>query len=225
MKNHFLLLLTCLLTSFSSQAQQLFFEVSSGYNLTAYDLLKYNEAEGFVPIRARLAGGLEHVQVGIEYEENITHPTFQFTDPVSNSLTADEFVNSYYGAFIRANISSLPAYRFGLVLSGGMGRYNTTFNNYDLPDEKPLAAPIVYEPMLGFNGRVGISAPIYTFLHWEIGYQFNYVKREAMPLLGLEEYDALFHSFQIGLSMNLVFGNVAKKCRRVISSGGGKRGW
>lgn len=220
------LLLVVFVAYFSSlNAQQLFLEVSSGYNLTAYDQLRYNEAEGFVPIRARIAGGHEYVQLGVELERNITHPTFQFSDITSGDLFNEEFVTSYYGAFIRGNISSLPAYRFGLVLSAGAGRYSTSLNTYSLPDEKPIDDPVEYEPMFGFNGRVGISAPIYTLLHWEIGYQFNYVKRDAMPSFNLEEYNAVFHSFQIGLSLNLVFGNVAKKCRRVISTGGGRRGY
>jgi len=71
---------------------------------------------------------------------------------------------------------------------------------------------------LGFNAGLGISAPIYTILHWEIGYQFNFVDRDEQMTRAIPDYKAYYHSFQMGLSLNLVFGNVAKKCRRVITS-------
>ncbi len=218
-------LLLTLISAFALNinAQQLFFEVFSGYNLTAYDAKDYNEQQGYVPIGARLAGGLEHVQLGVEYRQNITDAEFLILDETTgDEIRKDIFNESYYGGFIRANISSLPAYRFGLILKAGAGYYNTKREAFSLPtDAIDRLLSHEYDKTLGFNGGIGISAPIYTFLHWEIGYQFNYVQRDAVETLDfqIEKHNGFYHSFQMGLSMNLVFGNTAKRCRRVISSG------
>ncbi len=206
-----------LFLSFLVSAQQLMFEVFSGVNSTAYDLPEYNEAQWYVPIGIRLAGGHEHVQLGAEYRQNITHPAFELND------YKDEFEETYKGLFLRGNFSSLPAYRFGLVLKAGMGYYETTNNYYILPSEI-LDLKTDIERQLGYNLSIGVSSPIYTILHWEIGYQFNYVNRPETSLIP-NAYNASYHSFQMGLSLNLVFGNTAKKCRRVISSNRSKKGW
>ena len=133
------------------------------------------------------------------------------------ATTREEFEETYYGGFLRVNTSSLPAYRFGLIIKAGAGYYNTKRMLYALPSEVlENGSTIDYGKKLGFNAGLGISAPIYTLLHWEIGYQFNAVQRDEMTL---PEHKGYYHSFQMGLSLNLVFGNVAKRCRRVIHSG------
>jgi len=219
-----LLTFTLLLCTYLSlEAQQLFAEVYSGYSRTAYELESFNTPAGFVPIGIRLAGGLEHVQLGVEYNQNITNPAFISVDDLTSRETRTEFVKSYYGGLLRINASSLPAYRFGVVFKLGAGKYNLARELFDNPGETQLADPIEYDPIWGFKGGVGISSPIYTLLHWEIGYQFNFVKWDEFN--AIPAYNGYYHSFEAGLSFNMVFGNVAKKCRRVISSGGGKRGW
>ena len=75
MKKLFSLFVCCAL-GFGLSAQQLFFELSSGYNITAYEGSDYSDGVGFVPIRARLAGGFEHVQLGVEYNRDLTQPEF-----------------------------------------------------------------------------------------------------------------------------------------------------
>ncbi|MEL6866015.1 MAG: hypothetical protein AAFP19_16430 [Bacteroidota bacterium] len=209
----------------SLSAQQLFFETYSGYNLTSYDLEEFEDSEGYVPIGFRLAGGFERVQFGLEYNRNITDASFTSSDPSTGTdLFRTQFVNSYYGGLVRVNFSSLPAYRFGLVLKGGAGRYDTQVETYELPNES-LRDPVVeYEPELGFNFGIGISSPIYTLLHWEIGYMYNLVKY-AETTTGAPSYQGNFHSIQIGLSLNLVFGNTAKRCRQVYKNDRSSRGW
>jgi len=192
------------------------FEVYSGINATAYDLSQYDEPQWYVPIGIRIAGGHEHVQLGAEFRKNITHPAF------ATELVKEEFDETYKGLFLRGNFSSLPAYRFGLVLKAGAGYYETTQNLYTLPGES-LNQSLDYEKVLGYNAGIGISSPIYTLLHWEIGYQFNYIDYSTVDTNPV--YKGSYHSFQMGLSLNLVFGNTAKKCRRVISSNRSKRGW
>lgn len=204
------------LTFSFSYTQQLMLEVYSGGNVTAYDAKQYDESQWNVPIGIRLAAGHEHVQLGVEYRKNITHPVFDF------DLYKDEFEETYKGLFLRGNFSSLPAYRFGLVLKAGAGYYEATRNIYVAPNEI-LESSFDFDRSLGYNAGIGVSSPIYTLLHWEIGYQFNYVDR---PEQGINAgYKASYHSFQMGLSLNLVFGNTAKKCKRVISSNRSKRGW
>ncbi len=194
-------------------AQQLFFEAFSGYNMTAYETLGDGN-EGYVPLGFRLAGGLEHVQIGGEYRRNITNPRFQ----VGDSPFRTEFEETYYGALLRGNVSTLPAYRFGLIIKAGAGYYQGKQLEYE--DNLLLTeSTIEYDKTFGWNAGLGISAPIAGIVHWEIGYQFNSVNRELPGLA--EKQDMSYHSFQMGLSVNLVFGNTAKRCRRVISS---KRG-
>lgn len=198
-------------------AQQLFFEVYSGINATAYAPTQYEQTQWYPPIGVRVAGGHEHVQVGLEYRKNIGHPAFDL------GAVKTEFEESYQGLFLRGNFSSLPAYRFGLVLKAGAGYYEARQNNYSIPGEA-LSQKFDLERQLGYNAGIGISAPIYTLLHWEIGYQFNFVERPE-ALAPDSNFQASYHSFQMGLSLNLVFGNTAKKCRRVIGGNRSKRGW
>lgn len=224
-----LLLLSIVLWSMNLglQAQQLFFEVSSGYNITAYEGVDYAESAGYVPIRVRLAGGFEHVQLGVEFDTDITRPEFDFFDETTNELAGrQDFENKYYGLFVRGNLSSLPAYRFGVILSAGAGLYNSDPKYISLPDGEEVV-DLGLEPTLGYNFRVGISSPIYTLLHWELGYQFNYMnyEKDADGILLMQEFQPYYHSIQAGLSLNLVFGNVEKKCRRVMSSNRSKKGW
>lgn len=211
MKKAFIFSVTFIFFSLHSvYSQQLMFEVFSGVNATAYDLPEYEETQWYVPIGLRLAGGHEHVQLGVEYRQNITHPAFEY------DTHREEFDETYQGIFLRGNISSLPAYRFGLILRAGAGYYETSQNYYLLPNEA-LENEINYDRQLGYNFSIGVSSPIYTILHWEIGYQFNYVDRPENGVFN-KTYNAAYHSFQLGLSVNLVFGNTAKKCHRVIST-------
>lgn len=221
MKKLFLLsILTVLVHSLI--AQQLYVDAFSGYNITAYqDAPEYSEGVGFVPIGGRIGGGLEHVQLGIEYQQQISSPVFNFFDDTGAGTFNEEFTTRYYGGFIRGNLSSLPAYRFGVILLAGLGQYETEAVRTNLTTN--VVETIEYEPTLGYNFKIGISSPIYTILHWEFGYQINIVDRpENLPLAS---HNAIHHSFQAGLSLNFVFGNVAKKCRRVIDTGSRGRGW
>lgn len=227
-----LLLLSALtVLSYSIFAQQLYVDAFSGYNVTAYqDAAIYSEGTSFIPLGGRIGGGLEHVQLGVEYQQQIKNPIFSFPidpqNPSTDPLFEDEFVSRYYGAFLRGNLSSLPAYRFGVTLLAGVGKYETEMTRTDLMNG--ATSKFEYEPTTGYNFRIGISSPIYTILHWEFGYQINIVDRPELISTGaptLAAYQAIHHSFQAGLSLNFVFGNVAKKCRRVIDTGSRGRGW
>lgn len=194
--------------------QQLFFEAYSGYNLTAYDGMTYNESQGYIPIGFKIAGGHEHVQIGIDYRQHITNPTFEL-EALGTDLATFDFEETYYGAFLRGNLSTLPAYRFGLIGSVGAGYYTPTLNSYAGEGTDNLLSSTEYDRKLGYNFYLGISAPIYAQLHWEIGYQLNLVDHVAD---GVMVNTGNYHSIHVGLSGNLVFGNTEKRCRRVITS-------
>jgi hypothetical protein len=195
-------------------AQQLFFETYSGYGFTAFDLPEIKQGN-FVPLGFRLAGGFEHVQFGGEYNTWVGSAELESTFD-GQDFRAD-YKQSYYGGLARVNISSLPAYRVGLVLRFGAGVYNMEREVVSLPDEAIVSPKIDFDSQFGFTGGIGVSAPIYTLLHWELGYNFNYVKWDEQSGVP-EAYNGFSHVINIGLSLNLVFGNTAKECRRVITT-------
>ncbi|MEO1628514.1 MAG: hypothetical protein AAFV25_25430 [Bacteroidota bacterium] len=210
MKKLSVIAIACLF-AFPVLGQQLFFEAFSGYNLTNYNLEGFDDQEGYIPLGFRLAGGFEHIQFGAEYHRDITNATFDQGD------FKTEFTNEYYGGLVRANFSSLPAYRFGLVLKAGAGLYNTSRQRLSVPASDPIGEAVEYDPQFGFNAGIGFSSPIHTIVHWEMGYMFHYVKFDPLQA-GAPGYDGFYHSFQAGFSINLVFGNVAKACRSVIKT-------
>lgn len=195
-------------------AQQLFFEAHSGYGFTAFDLEEV-EQDNFVPLGFRLAGGFEHVQFGGEYHTWLKSAELK-TD-IQNQEFRTDFKQSYYGGLARVNISSLPAYRIGLVLRLGAGVYNMERETVSLPDEAVVSPKVEFDSQFGYTGGIGVSAPIYTLLHWELGYTFHYVKWDEQAAVP-KAYNGFSHVINIGLSLNLVFGNTAKECRRVIST-------
>ena len=207
-----MLTLSCMAIGYVAFSQQLFFEVYSGYHLTDYDYQPYEESMGYFPIGFKLAGGHEHVQLGVDYRQHLNNPAFE----ILNGSSKIDFDETYYGAFIRGNISSLPAYRFGLILSAGMGYYIPTANTYLAESSEPISS-FEYEKNLGYNFYIGVSAPIFAQLHWEIGYQYNMVNRENGPA-GIPNYAGNYHCIHVGLSGNFVFGNTQKRCRRVITT-------
>lgn len=212
-----LLAVVCLTPAFS---QNLMLEVFSGLNITAYEPEVYSEnAAKYYPIGFRIAGGLPNVQLGAEYHTDLKSASFDAAD-IAGAKVTDEFENSYYGAFVRANISPNPAYAFGIILKAGAGIYNTTENISVAGDE---VLSYEFDGQLGFNGGIGFSLPIAEKLHLEAGYTFNFVKREDGAPVGFnDDYDANFHSFQLGFSYNFLFGQSAK---RYDSNKRWKNGW
>ena len=211
----------------SGFAQQLFVEAFSGGGRTVYELRPYSDDPAWlVPVGARIGGGLEHAQIGVEYHQTAYHATFDIPNDLAfptEFTSREEYEQTYYGLFVRGNISSLPAYRFGLIFKGGVGYYTTTINQFNLPDQA-LQANFELDRRLGYNGGIGISSPIFQQLHWEIGYRFHYAERDPVLALGQQQrIRASYHTFEVGLSGNFVFGNTEKRCRRVMTSFRGRR--
>ena len=198
-------------------SQNLMLEIFSGANITAYDSDIYSDNSVYHPIGFRIAGGLPNVQLGGEYHKDIKHASFDNAIQLLQTETVSEFDNSYYGGFIRANISPNPAYAFGIVLKAGVGIYDVTQTNKLTAAGIETTEKITYDGQLGFNGGIGFSLPIAEKLHLEAGYMYNLVKRE-----GVEDYNANHHSFQVGFSYNFLFGESA---RRYDSNKRWKNGW
>lgn len=199
--------------------QQIFVEAYSGYNLTAYSGDVLESTQGYIPLGFKVAGGHEHVQIGIDYRQHITNPTFLPedisaipTNPVTQTIN-----ETFYGAFIRGNLSSLPAYRFGLIGSVGAGYYVPEINTFSGETTENLLNTVEYDRKLGYNFYLGVSAPIFAQVHWEIGYQYNIIDHELNDEV---IRGGNYHSIHVGLSGNFVFGNTEKRCRRVIKQSG-----
>jgi hypothetical protein len=221
MRKMFLLLVAFTLTG-AVAAQQLFIEAFSAYNLTAYDNDNL-ETGNYIPLGIRVAGGHEYVQLGLEYRQSITSPEMAFKDPTTFAYQLDE---TYYGALLRINLSSLPVYRTGFVIKGGAGYYNYTqrfvetttglvFNEHE------------FDRKLGYNAGAGLSLPLYGMFHLELGWQYNIVGRDQFTIEGagtVAGYDANYHSFQFGFSTNFMFGKKSIECRNRRHKGKGKHG-
>ena len=159
----------------------------------------------------------------MDYRQHITNPQFDgdgIFAPETNIAAATDLEETFYGAFIRGNLSSLPAYRFGLVASAGAGYYVPKQNFYLTQENLDAGTPDVtndYDRKLGYNFYIGLSVPIYAQFHWELGYQLNMVDH---VLDGAVTRAGNYQSIHVGFSGNLVFGNTEKRCRRVITSSG-----
>jgi len=237
MKKSFLLF-SCMLICVVGFSQHFHLELFSGYNIPNYDQPDY-EIEDYsesaaIPMGVRIAGGHEYVQLGVEYRQNLTNSTFTFDQLPGISTTLDE---TFYGAFLRVNISSIPIYRAGIVLKGGAGYYNYKQTINGLTDINGANTTIehTFDKKLGYHGGIGLSGPIYMNLHLELGYSYHFVDRDPLELSGLgafpgaNGYKAGYHSITAGLSINLMVTEKARagcKNRRHKSKGKhGRGGW
>ncbi len=230
-----IILCSCLFIGLQAHSQQFFMEIFSGYNIVNYDHPDYETESyadaGHSPLGIRIAGGHEYVQLGFEYRQNLTNPEFEFEKFPGLSTSLKE---TFYGGFLRVNISSLPVYRTGLILKGGAGYYTYT-QDFDV-----LGSTQSYEfdKKLGFHGGIGVSGPIYANLHFELGYSYHFIERDpidaeffngAAPAPGAEGYNGNYHSIQFGLSANLMVtakGKAGCQNKRHRSKGKhGRGGW
>lgn len=218
MKKLPLLLVLSILTC-SISAQQLFFEAFSGMNRTAYDSEYFSSQDWYAPIGLRIAGGAERFQIGGEYHRSLGQATFNYEDD-----SRSEFKSSYYGGFLRANLGRYPAFGFGVILRVGAGMYTAEQAIFESSNDSESFVTYEYDPHLGFNGGIGFSIPLADAFHFDIGYTYNYVERPELDKT-LPSYTAHFHSIQAGFSLNLVFGDAARRNKRLKSNWKWRRGW
>ena len=187
-----------------------------GYNRTAYNLTGFESAQSYLTYGGLVAFGKEKFMFGAEYETQLTDPSFEIKDQNDIVIQKDQFSTTYYGGLIRFNTAKVPAYRLGLILKAGVGVYDIQKNVFALPDDK-LTETITYpNKVLGLNASIGFSAPIYRFFHWELHYQFNYANRPELD--NIPSYNAIHHSIRLGLSLNFVFGEAARRSKKVLES-------
>lgn len=198
----------CLLISVSAlvKGQQLYMEVFSAYNRTAYEPDLFSEKISYLGAGGRIAAGADHFQLGAEARTNLTNPSFTRPD------RKEEHLETYYGAFLRSKISRYPAMRFGLVLRAGAGVHQIETAFTDFP-----VARVKYDPVFGFNGGIGFSIPLVQALMLELGYTYNYVDRLEFtgPGVIIPSFNSSYHSLQAGLSLNFVFGKRAREYRQI----------
>jgi hypothetical protein len=216
-----LLLIGFSLISIGLGAQQLIIEAFGDWNKTNYDKSDFVNKSKFFGYGARLGFGADHVQVGGEFRSNLSDPTFLYGD---GNWSFDE---TYVGGFLRTKISRYPAMRFGLVLRGGLGVYNTTAKL----DSIGVVFQNDYKPILGFNAGIGFSTPIYKYAQTmiEFGYTLNYAPRPEIFLDDNHEpvpaHNGMTHLISIGLSYNFVFGKRAENYQHARENWKFRNGW
>jgi hypothetical protein len=189
-------------------AQHLYLEAFTGLNKSDYKNPQYLTKASNLNVGARLAAGTDHFQIGAEYNTNLTRPTLDVSD---NGVTTgtDTYSENYIGGFLRTKISKFPAQRFGLVLMAGGGVYTSSV------EVQRTGAPgspqqFDYKQYPGFNGSVGFSIPVSRRIMLELAYSYHLVTRPELPPY-LPEYNASYHCFSAGASLNLVFGKRAQE--------------
>lgn len=200
-------------------AQQLYLEGFAGLNRSNFDIPPFEQSpKWFSPIGGRLAFGADHVQIGGEYHQTLTNPTW--TEDAILASGETKFETTYYGGFLRAKISRYPAMRFGLVLRAGAGMYNTARVS-TVPN---LAKNVDYKQKLGFNGGIGVSVPLFHPVMLELGYTYYYVDYDAIENT-IAAMNGSYHSLQAGLSFNFVFGKRADDYRHLKENWKFRKGW
>lgn len=202
---------------FVLQAQQLYVEILSGLNRTAYETDFYPDPQTYIPLGVRIAGGAEHIQLGAELHTNLSNPSFVMAN------RTEEHFETYYGAFIRGKLAKYPAMGFGLVLRAGAG-----FHSFETKYQNFVIDKLKYDPVLGFNGGVGVSIPFFKAILFELGYTYHYAERQEMddvPGIIQLAYNSSYHAFQAGLSLNLVFGKRARDYRHLRENWKWRNGW
>ena len=194
--------------SFQLSAQQLYLEAFTGRNRTSFNLPIYTNPTWFSPLGAKIAFGLDHLQLGGEYSFNWSKPSFELKD--TTIVGSHIYKHTYYGLLLRGKISRYPARRFGLTLNIGAGYMALTRTSKI--DGEP--ASLAYSKTPSFNGGIGISIPTQGKGMIELGYTYYYVdfpKTDYLPaMLGS------YYSIHIGYSLNFVFGKRAAEYDKIM---------
>lgn len=189
--------------------------INSTRALNKVDVL--SEVVNGIALGGQLAVGTNRFQVGVEAENGFSVRPFFGEIPD----TTFESTSSFLGGFIRANFSSIPAYRLGFVAKIGAGLYEDDLTRMIVGEENmTIRYP---KKILGYNAGIGLSGPIKKRFHWDFMYQLNYHQRPDLntPELQIDQHNAWVHAFKFGMSMNLIFGKTKQQADEMISG----RGW
>lgn len=207
-----------MLVGLTTEAQQLLLEGFGAWNRTNYSLPEFSTPTSFFSYGGRLGVGADRLQLGAEYRSNLTNAKF------NENAKSTSFEETFYGGFVRTKISRYPAMRFGLVLRAGAGVHQTKA----IFESGALEVSEKYDPILGFNGGVGFSIPTFSNTMLELGYTYNYLSRPALKSDGvtlISKHDGSYHMISLGLSLNFVFGETAKRYEHARENRRFQNGW
>ncbi len=188
-------------------AQHLVIEGFSGINTTKYDFA-YTNNDRYLNFGGRIAGGFHKLQIGLEYFQDLTSPTLTL-----DAFGEDAISTQFMGLFFRSKLCRYPAARFGLVVRGGVGIYDSELTFTEANSGQQFT--YTYDRYYGANGGVGFSFPFGKYAMIETSYNVYYSKRPEISNLR-QAYKATFHSIQVGLSYNFVFGAIKDKYESII---------
>lgn len=206
-----------LLPGASVQAQYVYADIFGALQTTRYDF-PYDGDVRYLSYGARLAAGWHKLQLGVEYQQQLSDPTL---DLGVNNLPfgTDTYDEQFFGFFLRSKLARYPAARSGVVLMAGAGVYDTQVTFEEAAGTLKVAH--AYDKYIGLNGGLGLSFPIGKFVMLETAYRIYYAERPAIPNFR-DSYTATYHSVQLGLSYNLVFGSVRDRYEEILQNKYGK---
>ena len=191
--------------------QNLVVEGFAGMNNTKYDF-SYTNNSRYLNFGGRIAGGLHKLQIGIEYSQDLIPPELDL-EVSGIPFGSDEISSRYLGLFLRSKLCRYPAARFGLVLRGGIGVYDSKLTFTDAVVGQQYTYN--YDKYPGANAGIGFSFPFGKYAMIEASYNIYYSKRPEIPNLR-QAYTATYHAIQLGVSYNLVFGAVKDNYTEII---------
>ena len=192
-------------------AQNLIVEGFSGINTTKYGS-PYTSNTRYLNFGGRLAGGMHKLQLGVEYSQDLISPQLDL-EFNGAPFGTDEITSTYMGIFLRSKLCRYPAARFGLVLRAGAGIYDSKLTFTDAVAGQQLNYN--YDQYYGANGGIGFSFPFGKFAMIETSYNVYYSKRPEIPNLR-QSYTSTYHSLQVGISYNFIFGKIKSKYEDII---------
>ncbi|MFT4762842.1 MAG: hypothetical protein ACI9XO_002686 [Paraglaciecola sp.] len=215
MKQFFILLIGILFT-INLAGQNIHGQLNFNTLRPSYKTPILENIKSVVGFSAEFATGFDHLQIGIETRGGIVLESFLGAIP-DTSFSVN---TSFSGIFLRANFSSIPAYRLGVITKIGIGYFDDEVTREIVEqDDLVLAYP---DKIMGVNAGIGFSGPIQKRFHWEFMYQLSYHQRPELNTeeLTIDKHNAWQNTFKLGVSMNLIFGKVKKKADEMISGRG-----
>ncbi len=193
------------------RAQAWYAELSLATDRTAWRLDRYTPGKRWLSGGVRVAAGSEHLQGGLLWGTDLTHPEFRFASSSGEAGTRESFDNQWWAGWIRLNFSSLPARRFGFVFHAGLGRMQTRWTIWQEPQGQLLTDQMLTHGLMWLGG-VGLSTPVYKWLHVEVGYEYRQARRHATDLPAVRAYAAGQHQLRLGLSLNFAGKKARARC-------------
>ncbi len=195
----------------NARAQSYYLEGWLSTDRTAWRIDRYNRAGRYFSGGLRLAAGTEHLQIGVAWGTDLTHPEFVIVNSTGTSGTRESFDSQWWVVFTRLNFSSLPARRFGFVLHMGLGRQQTLWTIWREPEGQLLAHTQLDQGLM-WQAGFGLSVPLYKWLHMELRYEYAQVRRQPTNLPVVGAYTAGGHRLSTGLSLNFAGKKARGRC-------------